>query len=302
VFYALDDAPSVYRAYRAYFAGAPDEVTAEAIVFSSPFPVDPHLPEPVHGWQALVVAAVYSGDADAGMKELQGLRELAMPLADISQPMPFSMVQSAFDGVLLARPVARLLEVAVRPGPRGRGDRPDREERHGAAGRGVGVRARLPRRLPDGRGGQPDRPGGDRVRRALRTRPRLARRQLDQPRRERPADRLGPPNLERALRPLRDRLRLPQLRRPRKWRARTRATCGGSPRSRRSTTRTTFSGATTTSAPRAPTSRDWRRSRGHATGRWPPRGARRLHRRPRDLYRQRRPRAPLRRSPRRSCR
>jgi FAD/FMN-containing dehydrogenase len=98
VFYALDDAPSVYRAYRDYFAGAPDEVTAEAIVFASPFPADPHLPEPVHGRQALVVAAVYSGDAEAGMKELQGLRELAMPLADISQPMPFSMVQSAFDG------------------------------------------------------------------------------------------------------------------------------------------------------------------------------------------------------------
>src|SRR5919106_775216 len=98
VFYGLDDAAQVLRGYREYFAGAPDEVSAEAILFCSAFPADPHLPEPVHGQKALVVGAVYAGDVDAGMKELQVLRELATPLADISQPMPFVAVQGAFDG------------------------------------------------------------------------------------------------------------------------------------------------------------------------------------------------------------
>jgi len=97
-FYSLDDAPEVYRGYRDYFSSAPDEVTAEAIVFSSPFPADPHLPEPVHGRQALVVAAVYAGDGDEGAKELETLRTLAEPMADISGPLPYTGVQSAFDG------------------------------------------------------------------------------------------------------------------------------------------------------------------------------------------------------------
>jgi FAD/FMN-containing dehydrogenase len=40
---------------------------------------------------------VYVGAAEDGMKVMQPLRELGTPLADISQPMPFSMVQTAFD-------------------------------------------------------------------------------------------------------------------------------------------------------------------------------------------------------------
>ncbi|MGH3065455.1 MAG: FAD-binding oxidoreductase, partial [Gaiellaceae bacterium] len=98
VFYPLADAATVLRGYREYFDVAADEVTGEAILFASRFPADPHLPEPVHGQQALVVAAVYTGDPEKGMNVLQPLRELATPLADISQPMPFTVVQSAFDG------------------------------------------------------------------------------------------------------------------------------------------------------------------------------------------------------------
>jgi FAD/FMN-containing dehydrogenase len=98
VFYPLADAASVLRGYREFFEGAPDEVTAEAILFPSRFPADPHLPEPVHEQQSLVVAAVYAGDAEEGMNALKPLRELATPLADISQPMPYVVVQSAFDG------------------------------------------------------------------------------------------------------------------------------------------------------------------------------------------------------------
>jgi hypothetical protein len=40
---------------------------------------------------------VYVGSPDEGMKVMQPLREFATPLADISQPMPFQAVQTAFD-------------------------------------------------------------------------------------------------------------------------------------------------------------------------------------------------------------
>jgi FAD/FMN-containing dehydrogenase len=95
VFYPVESAAEVLRGYRDYFASAPDEVSSEAL--SLTFPADPGLPEPIHDQQCFVVGAVYAGDADQGMQVMQPLRELATPLADISQPMPFAVVQSAFD-------------------------------------------------------------------------------------------------------------------------------------------------------------------------------------------------------------
>jgi FAD/FMN-containing dehydrogenase len=98
LFYPLTDAPAVLRALHEYAEAAPDEVSCEAIVTASPMPADPHLPEPTHGERCVIVAGVYAGDPDEGMKALQPLRELGAPLADISEPMPYAIVQSAFDG------------------------------------------------------------------------------------------------------------------------------------------------------------------------------------------------------------
>jgi FAD/FMN-containing dehydrogenase len=97
-FYPLAEAADLLRGYREFVEAAPDEVSAEAIIVSSTMPADPHLPEPVHEQQCLIVAAVHAGDPNEGTKALQPLRELGTPLADISQPMPFTVVQSAFDG------------------------------------------------------------------------------------------------------------------------------------------------------------------------------------------------------------
>jgi FAD/FMN-containing dehydrogenase len=96
VFYPVEAAADVLPGYRAYFADAPDEVSAEAL--SITMPADPSLPEPVHDRACFLVGAVYAGDPDQGMAVLQPLRELATPLADISQPLPFTFVQTAFDG------------------------------------------------------------------------------------------------------------------------------------------------------------------------------------------------------------
>ncbi len=96
VFYPTEDAAAVLRGFRAYGETAPDEVSALAVAIT--MPADPHLPEPVHNKEVLIVGATYVGDIEEGMSVMQPLRELATPLADISQPMPFTVVQSAFDG------------------------------------------------------------------------------------------------------------------------------------------------------------------------------------------------------------
>ena len=62
-------------------------------------PADPSLPPAIHNQACLVIGGVFVGAPEAGMKVMQPLRELGTPLADISQPMPFTAVQSAFDGL-----------------------------------------------------------------------------------------------------------------------------------------------------------------------------------------------------------
>jgi berberine-like enzyme len=74
---------------------APDEVTA--FMVSMTFPAAPDMPEIIHDRPVAVVGAVHCGDPDTGMRVLQPLRGLGTPLFDMSQPMPYALVQSAFD-------------------------------------------------------------------------------------------------------------------------------------------------------------------------------------------------------------
>jgi FAD/FMN-containing dehydrogenase len=95
VFYPVSDAREVWRGFRDWAANAPDEVSA--LCGCTTLPAHVGLPEPIHDTPFLVVGGVYAGDTEEGMKVLQPLRELGVPLADISQPLPFSAVQMAFD-------------------------------------------------------------------------------------------------------------------------------------------------------------------------------------------------------------
>ena len=95
VFYRSSDAAEILRKWRDHISNAPDEVTSVAVGIS--MPADPGLPEGVHNQSCLVIGGVYVGDVDEGMRLLQPLRELGTPLADISQPMPFTAVNTAFD-------------------------------------------------------------------------------------------------------------------------------------------------------------------------------------------------------------
>jgi FAD/FMN-containing dehydrogenase len=95
VFYPAADAKQVWRGFRDWAANAPDEVSA--LCGCTTLPAHAGLPEPIHDTPVVIVGGVYAGGIEEGMKALQPLRELGVPLADISQPLPFSAVQAAFD-------------------------------------------------------------------------------------------------------------------------------------------------------------------------------------------------------------
>lgn len=95
IFYRAAEAATILPRWRDYCKKSPDEVTSVAVAIT--MPAAPGLPEPIHNQACLVVGGVYVGPPEEGMKVMQPLRELATPLADISQPMPFSAVQTSFD-------------------------------------------------------------------------------------------------------------------------------------------------------------------------------------------------------------
>ncbi|HEU5431445.1 MAG TPA: FAD-binding oxidoreductase, partial [Thermomicrobiales bacterium] len=93
VMYALDDGPAVLRRWRDYIATTPDEFTPLAVFWSVPEGFPPGLV----GRPIVILAGVSAGPVDAGERIAQPLRELATPVLDMSGPMPYAAIQSAFD-------------------------------------------------------------------------------------------------------------------------------------------------------------------------------------------------------------
>ena len=92
------DAGAVLRAYRAFVADAPDEVTVWVVMRKAP-PL-PFLPEDVHGTEVVVLAAMYAGSMEDGEAALAPLRAIGEPIADVIGPHPFAGWQQAFDPLL----------------------------------------------------------------------------------------------------------------------------------------------------------------------------------------------------------
>lgn len=91
--YALADAPQVLRKWRSYLETAPDEVTTMPIFWT----VQPGFPEAVVGQEILIIAGVYAGPAEDGERIMQPLRELGIPILDLSAPDEYTHIQSGFD-------------------------------------------------------------------------------------------------------------------------------------------------------------------------------------------------------------
>ena len=95
-FYPIEEAAQVMRGWRSYVENAPDEVTSTCVTIT--FPANPELPEAIHDRAVIIVGAVHAGaDAEAGLADMQPLRELGTVLFDMSGPTPFVGVQTGFD-------------------------------------------------------------------------------------------------------------------------------------------------------------------------------------------------------------
>jgi hypothetical protein len=95
VFYPFEAAAQVMTGWRDFMATAPDEISSNLALWS--IPPTPDWPEEMH-WQPMTaVIAMYAGSVAEGQRALQPLRELATPLADASQPMPYTALQQMFD-------------------------------------------------------------------------------------------------------------------------------------------------------------------------------------------------------------
>ena len=95
-FYALDDsAGNIMRAWRHFITDAPEDISSNCIFWS--IPAHPNFPEDLHGTPVVIPAAVHTGTLEDGERLIQPLRELGEPVLDLSGPVPYNGVQTAFD-------------------------------------------------------------------------------------------------------------------------------------------------------------------------------------------------------------
>jgi FAD/FMN-containing dehydrogenase len=93
--YPLEDAKRVLTGWRDAVADAPDELTTAGFVWA--LPDSEELPEELRGRPYVGVVGIWAGDPDEGERAVQGLRELATPLVDMSGRVEYAAFQQALD-------------------------------------------------------------------------------------------------------------------------------------------------------------------------------------------------------------
>lgn len=95
--YAVDEsnAADLVRAWYAFMETAPDEISSLGVFWSVPRVEG--FPEEHQGRRVFIPQSIYCGDAEEGMRAMQPLRELGMPILDLSGVMPWTAMQAALD-------------------------------------------------------------------------------------------------------------------------------------------------------------------------------------------------------------
>jgi FAD/FMN-containing dehydrogenase len=93
--YPLQDSPTILRRWRDWVLVSPSAVSSLATTMT--IPAIPQMPSSVHDKDVLIVAGVYTGDVDEGERLMRPLREFGAVVADMSGPMPYRVLQTAFD-------------------------------------------------------------------------------------------------------------------------------------------------------------------------------------------------------------
>ena len=96
-FFPMDDSTvSIVKAWQKFMSTAPEEVTSNCLFWN--IPVHPNFPEEIHGRAVVIPVIINIGeDLEAAEALIQPIRALGKPILDLSGPIPFTALQSAFD-------------------------------------------------------------------------------------------------------------------------------------------------------------------------------------------------------------
>jgi FAD/FMN-containing dehydrogenase len=97
VLYDLADTPAVMRWYRELLPSLPEELSGWLALLS--IPPAPPFPEELWGRKACGIVWCYTGAHDRADEVLEPIKTYGSPLVVGLQPMPFSMLQGAFDAL-----------------------------------------------------------------------------------------------------------------------------------------------------------------------------------------------------------
>ena len=91
-----DRGPATLRFLREYMVDAPDDLGLGAAFVSAP--PEPFVPPEVQGAPMFGVIVCWTGDHEEGERVLAPIREVAQPMMDMVQPIPYVALQSMLDG------------------------------------------------------------------------------------------------------------------------------------------------------------------------------------------------------------
>jgi FAD/FMN-containing dehydrogenase len=95
IFYPAEAAPDLLRAFRDWASSADDDVTGlVSLTTAPPLPV---IPEEWHGKKVAIFVAASAGPVDEGPGLVAGIRQVAVPIADLLGPMPYQTIQTLLD-------------------------------------------------------------------------------------------------------------------------------------------------------------------------------------------------------------
>jgi FAD/FMN-containing dehydrogenase len=98
--YPYEAVPDMLRFYRDFMADAPNEVQLyAALLKGSP---EYGVPEPLHGKTLFAFRGLYAGDISEGKDVFEPLREFGDPLADLTEPIPYTVHQKQADDLYRA--------------------------------------------------------------------------------------------------------------------------------------------------------------------------------------------------------
>jgi FAD/FMN-containing dehydrogenase len=90
MFFPIDAAVDLLKAYRGFMDGAPDEICGGSAILCAP--PEEFVPEPVRGKPVLAIIACYIGPVEAGERAFAPLREWG-PALEMLGPMPYTAIQ-----------------------------------------------------------------------------------------------------------------------------------------------------------------------------------------------------------------